>query len=122
MTPEFKARFIETFLEPSVLDGKTYGLPVAASARAMYYNKDAARRRPASPQPPATWDELVAAAEKVKALGADTYGFALQGKEIETDAYWYYALWTHGGELLDERQERDRRRGRGQGRATSTSR
>ncbi len=54
-----------------------------------------------SPQPPKTWDELVAAAEKVKALGPDTYGFALQGKEIETDAYWYYALWTHGGELLE---------------------
>ena len=22
------------------MDGKTYGLPIAASARAMYYNKD----------------------------------------------------------------------------------
>ena len=40
ITPDFKARFIEKFLEPSVLEGKTYGLPVAASARAMYYNKD----------------------------------------------------------------------------------
>ena len=40
VTPEFKGRFIETFLTPSVMDGKTYGLPIAASARAMYYNKD----------------------------------------------------------------------------------
>jgi multiple sugar transport system substrate-binding protein len=100
ITPDFKARFIEKFLEPSVLEGKTYGLPVAASARAMYYNKDLLQKAGVA-QPPKTWDELVAAAEKVKALGPDTYGFALQGKEIETDAYWYYALWTHGGELLE---------------------
>ncbi|MDQ9475702.1 extracellular solute-binding protein, partial [Serratia marcescens] len=38
--PDFKARFIDTFLTPSVMNGKVYGLPVAASARAMYYNKD----------------------------------------------------------------------------------
>ena len=40
ITPEFKDRFIETFLSPSIMDGKTLGLPIAASARAMYYNKD----------------------------------------------------------------------------------
>ena len=48
MNPEFKGRFIETFLTPSIMDGKTYGLPIAASARAMYYNKDSSRK-PASP-------------------------------------------------------------------------
>jgi multiple sugar transport system substrate-binding protein len=46
---------------------------------------------------------LVADAKKIKGLGsANTYGFALQGKEIETDAYWYYSLWTHGGELIQD--------------------
>ena len=29
-----------------------------------------------------------------------TFGFGLQGKEIETDAYYYYALWTFGGDIL----------------------
>ena len=33
ITPEFKDRFIDTFLSPSVMEGKTYGLPIAASAR-----------------------------------------------------------------------------------------
>jgi multiple sugar transport system substrate-binding protein len=100
MTPEFKSRFIESFMSPSTIDGKIYGLPVAASARAMYYNKDLLTKAGVQ-NPPATWDELVADAKKVKALGGDVYGFALQGKEIETDAYWYYSLWTHGGELID---------------------
>jgi multiple sugar transport system substrate-binding protein len=99
MTPEFKAKFIDVFMSPSVFDGETYGLPVAASARAMYYNKkmfeDAGIQAP-----PKTWDELKDAAAKISALGDDVYGFGIQGKEIETDAYWYYAFWTHGGELL----------------------
>jgi multiple sugar transport system substrate-binding protein len=99
MAPEFKAKFIDTFMSPSVFDGETYGLPVAASARAMYYNK-AMFEQAGITAPPATWNELKAAAAKIAVLGDDIYGFGLQGKEIETDAYWYYALWTHGGELL----------------------
>jgi multiple sugar transport system substrate-binding protein len=101
ITPEFKGRFIESFMAPSTINGKVYGLPVAASARAMYYNKDLLAKAGVQ-NPPATWDELVEDAKKVKALGGDVYGFGLQGKEIETDAYWYYSLWTHGGELIDD--------------------
>lgn len=100
VTPDFKARFIESFMGPSTINGKLYGLPVAASARAMYYNKDLLSKAGIN-EPPENWDTLVADAKKVKALGNDTYGFALQGKEIETDAYWYYSLWTHGGELIE---------------------
>ena len=40
MSNSFRERFFPAFLSPSVLNGKTYGLPIAASARAMYYNKD----------------------------------------------------------------------------------
>jgi multiple sugar transport system substrate-binding protein len=101
MTPEFKAKFIDVFMSPSVFDGEVYGLPVAASARAMYYNK-AMFEQAGIAEPPATWDELKDAAAKIAALGDDIYGFGVQGKEIETDAYWYYALWTHGGELLTD--------------------
>ena len=99
MTPEFKAKFIEAFLAPSVIDGVTYGLPVAASARAMYYNKDLLAKAGVQ-EPPKTWDQLVEDAKAVKEKGGGAYGFGLQGKEIETDVYWYYALWTHGGDLI----------------------
>ena len=40
MDDAFRGRFFDVFLTPSMMDGTTYGLPVAASARAMYYNKD----------------------------------------------------------------------------------
>jgi len=99
MTPEFKGRFIETFLTPSVLEGKTYGLPIAASARAMYYNKDVFAKAGYS-EPPQTWDELKAAAQKIKETSPDVHPFGIQGKEIETDVYFYYAFWSQGGNII----------------------
>jgi multiple sugar transport system substrate-binding protein len=101
ITPEFKDRFIETFLKPSIMDGKTYGLPIAASARAMYYNKELFEKAGIA-QPPANWTELQADARKIKALGSGTFGFGLQGKEIETDVYYYYAMWSYGTEILNK--------------------
>jgi multiple sugar transport system substrate-binding protein len=101
ITPEFKDRFIDTFLSPSVMEGKTYGLPIAASARAMYYNKDILSKAGVA-EPPKTWAELQDAAKKIKAAGGDVYGFGLQGKEIETDVYYYYAMWSMGSEILNE--------------------
>lgn len=99
LTPEFKDTFIDTFMAPSVIDGQIMGLPVAASARAMLINKDLYDKAGATP--PTTWDELYDASAKISALG-DVYGFGMQGKEIETDAYFYYSLWTHGGDILNE--------------------
>lgn len=99
LTPEFKDTFIDTFMAPSNIDGQIMGLPVAASARAMLINKDLFEQAGATA--PTTWDELYDAAQKISAL-PDAFGFGLQGKEIETDAYFYYSLWTHGGDILNE--------------------
>lgn len=97
ISPEFKAKFIDTFLSPSTIDGRIMGLPVAASARAMMVNLDLFEQ--AGAKPPTTWDELYEAAKKLSAVEG-TYPFALMGKGIETDAYYYYALWTFGGDIL----------------------
>jgi multiple sugar transport system substrate-binding protein len=97
MSPDFKNRFIGQFLQPSQIGGKTYGLPIAASARAMFYNK-AMLTKAGFPNGSSTWDEVVAAAEKIKADGGS--GFGLQGKGLETDVYFYYALWSYGGDVI----------------------
>ncbi len=99
MDSAFKGRFIGAFLAPGQIGGKTYGLPIAASARAMYYNKDLLAKAGIS-APPATWEELAADAAKLKAQGIAAFG--LQGKAIETDVYWYYALWTYGGDVVKD--------------------
>ncbi|HUG60693.1 MAG TPA: sugar ABC transporter substrate-binding protein [Methylomirabilota bacterium] len=100
MDDAFKARFIDTFMQPSVMEGATYGLPIAASARAMYYNK-ALLEEAGVTEPPKTWDDVKAAAEKIKALGGENFAYGLQGKEIETDVYFYYAMWSFGGEIIE---------------------
>ena len=97
ITPAQRATYIPTFLSPGKLNGKIYGLPVAASARAMYYNADILKKAGVS-APPKTWAELQTVCAKVIKTGS--YCFGLQGKEVETDAYWYYALWSHGGDIL----------------------
>lgn len=101
MDEDFQARFIETFLSPSRMDGKIYGLPVAASARAMYYNKSLFEEAGID-APPETWDELKEDAAKISALGDDIAGYGMQGKEIETDVYFYYPMWSYGGSILNE--------------------
>ena len=97
ITPAFRDRFVPVFLGPGTINGKVYGLPIAASARAMFYNKDMLAKA-GFPDGPATWDDVVAAAQKIKAAGA--YGYGMQGKDLETDVYWYYALWSYGGDLI----------------------
>ena len=99
VTPEFKARFIDTFLTPSIMNGKVYGLPIAASARAMYYNKDVFQKA-GYDTAPATWADFKTAADKIKATGGGVFPFGLQGKEIETDVYFYYGMWSEGGEII----------------------
>ncbi len=101
MDDAFRERFFDVFLSPSVMNGQTYGLPIAASARAMYYNKDLLEQAGID-TPPDTWTELADAAAKISALGDDIAGFGLQGKEIETDVYFYYGFWAQGGQLVEE--------------------
>jgi multiple sugar transport system substrate-binding protein len=97
MDPSFKGRFIAPFLAPGEINGKVYGLPIAASARALYYNKDLLAKV-GYPNGPKTWNDVIGASKKLKAQGIA--GFGLQGKEIETDVYYYYALWTWGGDVV----------------------
>jgi len=99
ISDDLRERFVPAFLEPSVMDGQLLGLPVAASARAMYFNSDLMEQAGVD-SVPENWEELADAAAKISALGDDIYGFGLQGAEIETDVYYYYALWSYGGDLI----------------------
>ena len=98
MDASFKARFIPPFLQPATINGTIYGLPIAASARALFYNTELLAKA-GFPNGPATWDDVVAASQKLKAAG--TAGFGLQAKGTETDIYFDYALWSYGGDVIN---------------------
>jgi multiple sugar transport system substrate-binding protein len=100
MSPEFRSQFIPLLInEGSQYEGRTFGLPITVSSRALYYNKTLFKQAGLA-SPPANWDELRNAAKAVHALGTDTFGFGLQGNEAETSTYFYYFLWGNGGEIL----------------------
>lgn len=100
MTPGFKAQFVPSLInEGAQYQGRTFGLPIAVSVRALYYNKDLFERAGIT-TPPVTWDDLRADAIKVSQLSPDIRGFGIQGKTQETSTYFYYFLWGNGGEVL----------------------
>ncbi|KXU83464.1 bicyclomycin resistance protein [Paraburkholderia monticola] len=97
MDASFRDRFIGQILAPGEIKGKVYGLPLTASTRALYYNKDLLAKAGYS-NGPKTWNDVIDASRKLKAMGIA--GFGLQGKEIETDVYFYYGLWSYGGDVI----------------------
>jgi len=102
ITPEFRDQLITKLIdEGSQYDGRTFGLPITVSSRALYYNKDLFRQVGVD-SPPQNWDELKKTAQAIAALGPNTYGFGIQGKEAETSTYFYYFLWGNGGDILSE--------------------
>ncbi len=102
ITPEFRDQFIPKLIdEGSQYDGRTFGLPITVSSRALYYNKDLFTQVGVD-SPPQNWDELKKTAQAIAALGSDKYGFGIQGKEAETSTYFYYFLWGNGGNILSQ--------------------
>jgi multiple sugar transport system substrate-binding protein len=100
MTPAFRAQFIPLLInEGSPYEGRTFGLPITVSSRALYYNKTLFKQAGLT-SPPANWADLRNAAKAIHALAPDTYGFSIQGNEAETSTYFYYFLWGNGGDIL----------------------
>lgn len=61
----------------STLDGKMLSMPFNSSTPVMWYNKDAFRKAGLDPnKPPKTWQELRAAAQKIKATNAAPCAFS----------------------------------------------
>ena len=100
MNAQFRSEFIPALInEGAQYQGRTFGIPVTASTRVLYYNKDLFRKAGVA-NPPQNWDELRAAAVKISQLGNGVYGFGLQGNKVETNTYFYYFLWGNGGSVL----------------------
>ncbi len=82
-------------------DGESfYGVPFATDTWAMVYNT-AVMAEAGVAQIPATWDELLEASRKVKAIGKIGFGFAAGTSSANT--IWFLAnfnWWSDGGSLV----------------------
>jgi len=97
LSPKTREDFLGPFAQGGEYQGKLYGFPILASARAFFYNKDLFAQAGIS-SPPRTWDEFVQAAMKIKALGNGVIGYALPLGPEEAQAEWSIWMWNNGGD------------------------
>ncbi|GAA2015438.1 sugar ABC transporter substrate-binding protein [Catenulispora yoronensis] len=88
-------------LYPSIVaagtyQGQLYGVAPGVNGLALYYNKDVFAA--AGLNPPTTWDELTAAAEKLTAGGKQGIAFSAVGTE-EGSFQFEPFFWTAGADL-----------------------
>jgi multiple sugar transport system substrate-binding protein len=85
LTPLVDALPFRTSLSPGHLrlathEGHNYGVPYLADNSVLWYNKDLLSRAGVDPaKAVGTFDGLLDAARKVRALGSDTYGWSIAG-------------------------------------------
>jgi multiple sugar transport system substrate-binding protein len=99
----FKSQFIGRLFDAAAYTPKatskkaTYGLPVAVSARMLFYRTDLFEK--AGVKAPTNWDELLEAAKKT-ASPPNVYGLGVPANGIEVDTFFMYFLWNNGGDIL----------------------
>ncbi len=84
-------------VEAGTVDGELYGMPWYAGTRSIVYRTDVFEK--AGVEPPTTWDELIAAADKIKAAEPDMITFPVPGdSEFGLDPW----IWGAGGDLATQ--------------------
>lgn len=94
LSPATLSDFQDSFVANASIDGTQYGLPMIASARALFVNTDLLAQAGVD-KAPTTWDEMKTAAVKISELGNGIagYGLPLGSEEAQAEA----AVWFYGG-------------------------
>ena len=96
------AAYLPAYAEANTVDGEVVALPAFADAQFLYYRKDLLDKYGINP--PATWPELTAAVEKIRAgeNDPDLQGLSFQGKAIEGAVCTFLlGYWTQGKNLVE---------------------
>jgi multiple sugar transport system substrate-binding protein len=95
-SPALQQDFLPKFADNGKVNGTAYGVPLLASVRALFYNKDLFKQAGIT-SPPRTWDELRADAMKIKAkTGKVGYGMPMGPEEAQAE-FSLFALGNGGG-------------------------
>ncbi|TDD32277.1 extracellular solute-binding protein [Actinomadura sp. KC06] len=98
VSPTTLGDFTPTFVEQAKYNGEQYGIPFISSARLLFYNKALFKKADIA-QPPRTWDEVKANAEKIKKAGAFGYGLPLGPEEAQAEFHCW--AMNNGGGWVD---------------------
>ncbi len=97
LSPSVKSDLLPNFVKSGTYDSKMYGMPDLSSARALFYNKTLFAKAKIA-NPPTTWAEFEADAQKIKALGGGVAGYAEPLGPEESQAEFSIWLVNNGGD------------------------
>lgn len=86
-------------------EDKIYGMPLLVETSVFAWNKDLYKKAGLDPdKAPTTWEEITANAEKIRALGDDTYGFYFSGGGCGGCMIFTFTplTWGAGADILSE--------------------
>lgn len=87
-------------LEAGYFDGQLLTVPWQIAPIAVLANKELLKQAGLKEEIPGTWPELLAAVDKISALGDDVYGFGARTAKGSNTAFWFLpVLWGMGGEF-----------------------
>jgi multiple sugar transport system substrate-binding protein len=99
-TPEQKPDdYVKAFKGSAEYNGGLYALPFDGESTGLFYRTDLFKDAGIT-EPPKTWDEFQADAQKLTDPAKKRYGYALFASE--SAYYWYPWLWQAGGTLLSD--------------------
>ncbi|GAA1558137.1 sugar ABC transporter substrate-binding protein [Kribbella sancticallisti] len=95
-----KDSFLPNALSALTVDGKVYGAPIYHTVTTTLYNKKLLDKAGIT-TPPQTWEEIKAAAPKLKAAGVATLDYSAS-PEATLNLNFYPLLWQAGGSVFSE--------------------
>ncbi|MFN4209361.1 MAG: ABC transporter substrate-binding protein [Devosia sp.] len=102
MTDEEKASYYNFVPETVTFDGTQWGVPVAFSTKALFWNKDLFEAAGLDPEvPPATWEEKIAFAKQITE-NTDAAGYGLVAKTFDNTMHQFlHWVYTNDGLIID---------------------
>ena len=96
------ADYSQSAIDSVTVDGKMMALPWFANTQALLVNTELCDKAGVDYTAIGSWADLMAAAEKISALGSDIYGLAIpdsNGVEAGEGYNTFPVLWAYGGEF-----------------------
>ena len=102
MTDEEKASYYPNIVDTVTFEGTQWGVPVAFSTKALYWNKDLFKAAGLDPEtPPKTWAEEIAFAKQIKEK-TGTAGYGLPAKTFDNTMHQFmHWVYTNNGKVID---------------------
>jgi multiple sugar transport system substrate-binding protein len=102
MTDEEKAAYYNYVPDTVTFDGTQWGIPVAFSTKALFWNKDLFEAAGLDPEtPPKTWEEKIAFAKQITE-NTDAAGYGLVAKTFDNTMHQFlHWVYTNDGLVID---------------------